>query len=140
MKNSTNTHNTLKGFIKPAFFVLFFAGLLQAAPVQAAAEPKETPVEIKYLGSQEGTLLFQIHFTNPNAEAVNLVLRDEQGNVIYTEVVREKVYSRKIRFEEMDTDKLKLTLSLRTGKAVQSKTFEIKRSTRVIEDIAVVTL
>jgi hypothetical protein len=130
----------LKSFIKPVFFVLFFAGILQAAPVQAADKPKETPVEIKYLGSKEGTLLFQIHFANPNAEEVNLMLRDENGNVIYTEVVRDKVYSRKIRFEEMESSNMKLTLTLRTRKEVQSKTFEIKRSTRVIEDVAVVTL
>jgi hypothetical protein len=140
MKNSKNTPDTLKGFMKPALVAFLFAGLWQAAPVQAAETPKETPVEIKYIGSKEGKLLFQIHFNNPNAEEVNLVLRDENGNVIYTEVVRDKVYSRKIQFEELDTDKLKLVLSLRTRKEVQSKTFEIKRSTRVIEDIAVVTL
>jgi hypothetical protein len=140
MKNSTNTPNTLKRFIKPALFVFFIAGMLQAAPVQAADKPTETPVEIKYLGSKEGRLLFQIHFTNPNGEEINLVLRDENGNVIYTDVVRDKVYSRNIRFEEIESNNIKLTLSLRTRKEVQSKTFEIKRSTRVIEDVAVVTL
>jgi hypothetical protein len=40
----------------------------------------------------------------------------------------------------MESNNIKLTLSLRTRKEVQSKTFEIKRSTRVIEDVAVVTL
>jgi hypothetical protein len=140
MKNATFSVNTLVRFCKPAVLALFFAGLLNTAPAQAADKPKEAPVEVKYLGTSNGKPMFQIQFSNPQAEEISITLRDEYGYAIYTDVSKEKVYSRKLQFDDLGTDRLKLTVLLRTKKDVQTKTFEITKNIRTIEDVAVVSL
>lgn len=120
---------------------LLFAAVLSVSSVQAAeGTPKEAPVEIKYLGTTAGQPLFQINFSNPQAEEVVLTLRDDAGNLIFSDVVRGASYSKKLQFSELGDDKLKVKLTLRTKKDYQTQNFEISRSTRVIEDVAVVTL
>jgi hypothetical protein len=140
MKNATFSVNTLVRFCKPAVLALFFAGLLNTTPAQATDKPKAAPVEVKYLGSNNGKPLFQIQFSNPQADEVSITLRDEYGYTLYTDVSKEKAYSRKLQFDDLGTDRLKLTVLLRTKKDVQTQTFEITKNIRTIEDVAVVSL
>lgn len=141
MKNANFSGNALTRLIKPSLLALLFVSLLGATPAQATdTKPKEVPVEVKYLGSEAGKPLFQISYNNAEGDETTLTLRDESGYVIYTDVSKEKTYSRKLQFNDLDTEKLKLTLTLRTKKETQTQSFEITKSTRVIEDVAVVNL
>jgi hypothetical protein len=140
MKNAIFSISTLVRRIKPAVFTLLFAGILNAAPAQATDKIKDVPVEVKYLGSVDGEPLFQIAFNNPLGEEVSITLRDQDGYIIYSDVSKDKAYSRKLRFEGIETDRLRFMLSLRTKKDTQTKTFEITKNTRTIEDVAVVGL
>lgn len=141
MKNVIFSGNAVATRIKAVAAVLLFTSVLTASSVQAAeGTPKDAPVEIKYLGSTAGQPLFQINFNNPQSEEVVLTLRDEAGNLIFSDVVRTASYSKNLRFSDLDESKVKMKLTLRTKKDVQTKTFEISKSTRVVEDVAVVTL
>jgi hypothetical protein len=88
----------------------------------------------------DGKPTFQIAVNNPGGEAVSLSLRDENGYLIYSDTIKDKEYARKLQFDELGADKLKLTLVLRTKKDVTTKTFEITKNTRTVEDVAVVSL
>lgn len=128
-------------FLRMPLAALLFATVLSVSSVQAAeGTPKEAPVEIKYLGTTAGQPLFQINFSNPQGEEVVLTLRDDAGNLIFSDVVRGASYSKKLQFSELGDEKLKVKLTLRTKKDYQTQNFEISKSTRVIEDVAVVTL
>jgi hypothetical protein len=140
MKNVTFSGNALTRLIKPAAATLLFMSLLGQVQANPIDKTKNAPVEVKYLGSVQGKPLFQIAFNNPLGEEVTLSLRDENGVLIYSDVVKDKSYSRKLQFNDLDTDKLRVTLTLRTKKESQSQTFEITKSTRVVEDVAVVSL
>jgi hypothetical protein len=141
MKNVTFSGNILTRFIKPSLLTLLFVSLFSAAPALASEiTPKEAPAEIKYLGTVQGKPLFQVAFSNPTGQEVQLTLRDENGIVIYSDASKDKTYFRKLQFNEMEADKLKLTLTLRTKKESQTQSFEITKSTRTIEDVAVVAL
>ncbi len=141
MKNAIFSSNTLLRVIKPAFFSLLILSLASTMPANATGDnPKATPVEVKYLGTEDGKPTFQIAVNNPQGEEVVLSLRDENGYVLYTDTIKDKVYSRKLKFDELDADKLKLTLTLRTKKDVQTQTFQITKNTRTVEDVAVVSL
>jgi hypothetical protein len=140
MKNVTFSGNALTRLIKPAAATLLFISLLGQAQATPIDKFKDAAVEVKYLGSVQGKPTFQIAFNNPLGEEVSLSLRDENGYLIYSDVVKGKTYSRKLQFNDLDTDRLKVVLTLRTKKESQSQTFEITKSTRVIEDVAVVSL
>ncbi len=141
MKKVLISRNTLVRFIKPSALTLLLAGTLSASSVQAAdAKPKEVPVEVKYIGSMQGSPLFQIAFNNPEGNDISITLRDQEGYIIYTDVTNDKAYARKIRFDDLDFATMKLTLTLRSKKELQTKTFEVTRSSRVVEDFTVVSL
>lgn len=134
-----NLVSTLTHLIKPAAAALLFI-IVSAMPVNAATDKsKEPPVEFKYLGSVEGKPLFQISLNNPLGEELQLTLRDEDGYLIYSDTVKDTTYLRKLQFDALDTDRLKVTLTLRTKKSSQTQTFEISKSSRMVEDIAVAT-
>jgi hypothetical protein len=140
MKNAIFSGNTITRHIRPSVLALLFAGVVNTSFAQAADKPAEAPAEVKYLGSAQGSPLFHIAFNNPLGEEVSVTLRDPDGYTIYADVTKEKTYIRKIRFAEFDFDKVRLTLTLRTKKNVQTQSFEVTRSTRTVEDIAVVSL
>ena len=140
MKNAIFSGNALVRLIKPSVFALFFAGSLNTASAQTTDKIKEVPVEVKYLGAVEGNPQFQIAFSNPQGEEVLVSLRDEDGYSIYSDVSKEKSYLRKIQFNDMNSEKAKLVLTLRTKRDTQTQVFEITRSTRIVQDIAVVSL
>lgn len=138
MKNATFSGNILT---RLSVIALLFLGLATAAPAYANGEtPKEAPAAVKYLGSVDGKPMFQIAVNNPSGEAVSLSLRDENGYLIYSDTIKDKEYARKLQFDELGADKMKLTLVLRTKKDVTTKTFEITKNTRTVEDVAVVSL
>lgn len=141
MKNAALSGFALTRLAKPFIAALLFVGLLSTASAQPVdGKPKETPVEVKYLGTENGKPLFQISYNNQGGQETVLTLRDEAGFVIYTDVSKERSYSRKLQFSDLDTDRLKLTLTLRSKKETQTQTFEITKNTRTIEDVAVVSL
>ncbi|HUQ96424.1 MAG TPA: hypothetical protein VM010_02080 [Chitinophagaceae bacterium] len=140
MKNVHFSGIALTRLFKPFMVALLVVGLTNAASAQATDKQKETPVEVKYVGSETGKPLFQIAFNNPQGEEVAVTLRDENGFTIYSDVTKDKSYARKLQFNELDNDKMKLTLILRSKKDTQSQTFEITKNIRTVEDVAVVSL
>ena len=138
MKNATLSGNTLT---RLSVIALLIVGLVSASPAQANGEtPKEAPAVVKYLGNVDGKPTFQLAVNNPTGQEVSLSLRDENGYLIYSDTIKDKEYARKLQFDELGGEKLKLTLVLRTKKDVQTKTFEITKNTRTVEDVAVVSL
>lgn len=139
MKKAIYVSNPLARLAKIVTAALLLL-VVSTTAVHAADKPKEGPVEVKYLGSVQGKPLFQLALNNPQGEEVALTLRDENGVVIYSDVSKDKTYSRTLQFDELDVARLRLTLTLRTKKETQTQMFEITRSTRTVEDVAVVTL
>jgi len=135
MKNSSNI-NWRKTFRAVTFAALVLF-LSVSTNVHAADKAKSVPVEIKYLGSIDDKPVFQIDFDNQNSEEMLLTLKDDSGNIIYTELVKDKKYSRKIQLESADLSDLKMILVLSNKKAYQSQTFQISRNTHIIEHVKV---
>lgn len=140
MKNSNNKMSNMARTLLSATFFSLFIFLFVPSTVQANDKIKNPSVEIKYVGSIDYKPIFQISFDNQDAEEVFLTLRDENGVVIYSEVVKDKKYARKIQLESVESDVLKLTLTLRSKKSTQSEQFQINKSTRVVEDVVVAKL
>lgn len=141
MKNATFSGNTLTRVLKASVSALLILVLAGTTPVHAANDKgKDEPAAVKYLGSVNGKPTFQIAVNNPLGEELSLSLRDEEGYLIYSDVVKDKTYSRNLQFDELDANRLKVTLTVRGKKDTKTQTFEITKSTRMVEDVAVVSL
>lgn len=140
MKNSNNI-NWSKAVRRMVASVAFASLILALTPstVHAADKIKNPPAEIKYVGSVDSKPVFQISFANEEAEEVNLTLKDQDGTVIYADVIKDKNYSRKIQLENVDSN-IKMTLTLRSKKASQTQQFQINKNVRVVEDVVIAKL
>lgn len=140
MKNAIYASNAVARLAKPVAAALLFMTLLSAPAAQAAGgTPKDAPVEVTYIGSVEGKPLIRISVDNPQGETAILTLRDEDGNLIYSDTIRDKNYARTLQFDELSNN-LKVRLTLRSKGETQTKIFAITTSTRTVSDVAVVNL
>ena len=134
MKNFSNL--SLKNVLRSVAFTALVAFLFVPSTV-LATDTKPLPLaEIKYIGSIDFKPVFQIDFNNEDAAEVNLLLRDENGTIIYFEVIKDKKYSRKIQLENIERN-ARVTLKLRSKKGSQSQVFQINKSTRIVEDVVI---
>ena len=137
MKNANKLNTILRRMATPAVLSTLFLVLLATGNVQANDIPKKEPAEIKYIGSVNQKPIFQLNFENPEGEEVYLSLKDENGVVIYSDVVKDKKYSKKLQLDTGDINELKMVLSLRSKKGLATQTFQINKQIRMIENIEV---
>lgn len=98
------------------------------------------PVEIRYLGTIDNLPVFQIEFANENNEVFTISIKDEDGNVLYKENVKEKKFLRKFKWDKTNLDESKLTFTLTGLKDAKTQVFEINTNTRVIADVVITRL
>jgi hypothetical protein len=117
-----------------------FAFLLLGGNANANDEggkSKNPAVEIKYLGSVDYKPIFKVEFENEGEDDLYLSLKDENGNTFYSEQVKDKKYSKKFQFENMDLDGMNFTVVLRSKNGTRSQMFEINKNVRQVEDIVI---
>src|ERR1051326_6402037 len=105
-------------FVVPSFLVCTFL------PASAQSlKQSEPPLQIKYLGSLNEQPLFQVDFQNDNEEAYTFSIKDPEGNVLYTEKIKDKKFSKKFKWENTDLETSKLILWLTAEKNQKSQLY-----------------
>lgn len=138
MKNvrNINGNSIFRSIMKSAASVVLFV-LLTSSNIYAADANPELPVAVTYVGTENYSPVFLIQFDNEEEEAVLLTLKDEAGNIIYTEVVKDKKFSKRFKLEGAELGKMKLVLTLRYKGASNTEVFEISRNARQVEEVSV---
>ena len=114
--------------ILPAFFLLVV--------VSAHAQSGDTTATIKYLGTQDEMILFNVSYANADGSRVQLLVKDEQGNLLYQSSFTDKAYNKQYWFPKSDNNRL--VFIIRDGREADIlKTFEVNVSSRYIHDVAV---
>lgn len=127
--------NTLRNV---AASVLLAVILVFASATANATDKIKTPnVEVKYVGTVDNSPLFQVEFNNENGEEVFVTLRDANGNILYSEVTREKKFSKRFRLEGIELNDSKVTLNIRSKKESAAHVFTINKSVRQVEEVIV---
>src|SRR5882762_9130567 len=114
-------------FILPGFMV-------KAQTASPDSTGMETPALIRYLGTQEDMVVFNISYNNPQGSAFNLLVRDQDGAELYQHMFREKNFYKQFRLPKAEGSKL--SFIIRNGKEADIvKTFEINVNSRMVQDV-----
>jgi len=122
-------------FIATTFFLLA-AVTTRAQSTTVKALPKEEAAQVKYLGTQDDLVVFNVTYKNSNGTAFSLLVKDQDGSELYRNVYSEKNFNKQFRLPR--ADRSRLIFVIRNNKEGETvKTFEINVNSRYVEDIAV---
>lgn len=113
--------------------------LSQAAAAQTRAvaviEPVVGTASVKHIGNPEGTVVFQVQYDNQAGDKFSLIIKDNDGTIIYQDSYSDKKFDKKFQLPLGETDKLKFIIKGPKTNTVQ--TFEVKTHSRMIEEVVV---
>ena len=115
-------------------------GIITSVKAQDSNKANASVVEIKYLGSVDNQPIFQVAFDNQRQENVQVSITDENGVELYGEKFREKRFSKKFKFEKLDTDPFKLRFTLTSDNEKLSQIFEVNTKVWTVQDVVVTRL
>ena len=134
-KASNITRNAIKAtFILSALLVTF---LPLTGTAQGPFPAKNNTPVIKYLGILEDKLVFQIDINSVPEDRVLVSIKDEDGNLLFSERVKEQKFSRKVAIEKEVFEGRKVTFAFQGTKDSSEQTFQVSRNTRLVEDVVV---
>jgi len=124
------------GRLTPGIFFLLVVTATQAQSTVPNSGKKEDSAQVKYLGTQDDMVLFNVAYPNPQGAAFSLVVKDQDGTELYKNAYHEKNFYKQFRLPRVDRDRI--TFTIRNNKDADIvKTFQINVNSRYVEDIAV---
>ena len=139
-KQTRNLMNRARIFLVPALFVvLSIAGLTYGKAYGQSINSNSKP-SIQYVGKVNDQLVFQVDYDNPTNDIVNVLIKDEDGNVLYTDRFKEKRLTKKFKVNTAGYGDVRLTFVISTDKDKTSQVFQVNTNTRVIDDVVVTNL
>lgn len=112
--------------------------VVAAAHAQSTAigAGQNEPVIVKYLGTQDDMVVFNVSYANPDGSKFTVIVKDQDGTQLYQNIFSEKSFYKQFRLPK--TDKDRIVFVVRNGKdADVVKTFEINVNSRYVQDVAV---
>jgi hypothetical protein len=118
--------------------VVLFSNAATAQTAKAANEP----FTVKYIGNEEGYILFQVEFNTPANDFSLLKINDKNEGELYSQSYKKNVKPTTFKIEKKDAQEI--SFRLLAGKKEYIKTFytstSTTESTNVNEDDVVIAL
>src|ERR1700744_1989495 len=64
----------------------------------------EAQVSVKYVGTDDSHVVFQVAFENPTGEKFALIIKNDNGDVVYHQAFTGTHFSKNVYFENADND------------------------------------
>ena len=97
---------------------------------------KNAPI-IKYIGTVEDKLVFQVDLDNVTDKQLFVSIKDDEGIILFTEKVKDLKFSKKFAFEKEEFRDRKITFEVHSTKANTAQTFEVSHNLRMVEDVVI---
>ena len=124
----------IKNYVTVALFTAFS---FIATRMSANDGAKNTPgTELKYLGIINNQPIFQLNLNSDKEEYFVISVKDQFGDIFYSEKVKTKAFTRNFR---LDTDNLEdaiIRVEVRSGNK-KPEVFTINRNTRFYEETSI---
>ena len=109
---------------------------LSTAAFASGNSSENTMASVKYVGTQQKGIVFNVKYQNPEASKFIVQLSDESGTVLYRQVYNESNFNSNIVLDK-EADYNKLTFSIIAGKKVYNEKFSVEATTKVVDDVVV---
>ncbi len=118
--------------------VILLVTFLSASFTSMAAEGKQGPdpknYTVKYVGESQNGLVFNFKYQNPDAGKVQLILKSQDGTILFQNAFSEKELDQNIVLTR-DTDMDHVTFIIKANKNQIVQNFTIKTKTVQIVDV-----
>jgi hypothetical protein len=123
-------------FIRVTATMLIVAQLATAqTKAVAVREPLENAAVVTHIGNPEGSILFQVQYDNLSGEKFALIIKDNDGTVLFQDVYSGKKFDKKFQLPKEDAGKLQFII--KGQKSSHAQTFEVNTNTRMVEEVIV---
>ncbi len=104
-----------------------------ASPV-SGGDPLEKTAEVRYVGTNEESLIFDVKYNNVNGTRFLVTIKDENGTTIFQDAFSDINFNKRFLLK-LETNKVVFILGDKTNRHTES--FSISKEIRTIEDVAV---
>jgi hypothetical protein len=117
---------------------IFFVMTLATAHAQSASsgDGQNEQFTVKYLGTQEDMIVFNVSYPNPEGGKFQLIIRDQDGSSLYQSTFSDKAFYKQFRLPKTDKDRIAFVFH-NTHDADVVKTFEINVNSRFVREVAI---
>jgi hypothetical protein len=116
---------------------IFVMALATARAQSAAAGDGQNEIAmVKYLGTQEDMIVFNVSYPNPEGSKFQLIVKDQDGSQIYQNSFNDKSFFKQFMLPKADKDRI--VFVFRNGRDADIvKTFEVSVNSRYVREVAV---
>jgi len=125
-------------FGKLTFGTLFLLSVAAANAQSTAsgAGPTDNAAIVKYLGTQDDMIVFNVAYDNPQGSKFLVTIKDQDGNQLYQRFYSDKSFYKQFKLPK--TDKDKVVFIFRNGQeAPIVKTFAVNVNSRFVQEVAI---
>lgn len=94
---------------------------------------------VKFLGTENGDVWFSVNYANPAGEKFTLIVKNEDGDVLYEGAFNDQKFSRKIKLVLDEQDALP-TFVIKTASQRFAQSFQVNADKRLVENVVVTKL
>ena len=102
------------------------------------ASPAEAQVSVSYQGTSDNHIIFKVEFENPTAQKFWLIIKNDNGDVVYHHQFSDTKFSKNVCFENTDTE-IQPTFVIRTSDNTEIvRQFQVNKT--IVENTVVTSL
>ncbi len=116
-----------------------FLLILSTAKAQSTASnagATDNAGTVKYLGTQDDMLFFDVAYTNPTGGKFLITIKDQDGTQLYQNIFSEKTIYKQFRLPKSEKDRIVFSIRDFRGADIV-KAFDININSRIIHEVAV---
>ena len=119
-----------------ASLLLTFVAAKAQTVTPVPADGQSENVTVRYLGTQDDTIVFNVSYSNPDGSKFMLIVKDQDGSQIYSNSFSDKSFYRQFRLPKTDKDRIEFVF--RDGHDADIvKTFEVNVNSRFVREVAI---
>ena len=127
--------NAVFGRFVPGAMLVMTLATAHAQSV-AAGDGQNEKATVKYLGIQDDMIVFNVAYTNPESNRFELVIKDQDGSMVYQNSFTDKSFYKQFRLPKTDKDRIFFVFH-NNHDADVVKIFEVNVNSRFVHSVAI---
>jgi hypothetical protein len=112
------------------------ASTTSEASATSGAAQGENAASVRYLGTQDDMLIFNVSYDNPEGNKFVVTVKDQDGSQLYQSPFWDKAFYKQFKLSKSDRDKI--IFVIRNGeRAPIVKTFSVNVNSHFVQEVAV---